>query len=255
MLFDKNNNAVFKNKYKGKSIFSLMTGPSFSSDMAAELKNKYTFSIKQIPLSHNLESTLWCCLEHPSTIPWKIWENTNILKIVSDGLWNKGYLKPINVNVPKIVYRGEEINKLQNIYYIKLNESYKSTKYLESDTITWGMSGKKVDEHGFQGRRSIMLAHFKILYWLGFKKIYLCGVDFEMTSAKPYCYDRLKTDQAIQQNNLLYETLKVRLAAIKPLFDSVGLQVFNCNPTSKLEVFPYISFQDALHDDQNMYRN
>jgi hypothetical protein len=34
---------------------------------------------------------------------------------------------------------------------------------------------------------------------------------------------------------------------LKPYFDAEGFEVYNCNPESKLELFPYVSYEDAVY--------
>ena len=34
--------------------------------------------------------------------------------------------------------------------------------------------------------------------------------------------------------------------ALKPYFDRVGFQVYNCNPDSHFQVFPYFKYEDAV---------
>lgn len=194
-------------------------------------------------------------MEKQQEMPYQIWENKELIKLVTQEVYDKGYMQPQGTG-PKPIFRMAPITTRKNVYWFKLAQKYRSETYFSDDTVQWGNDSHAVDEHGIQGRRSIMLAHFRLLHHIGFRKIYLLGVDFQMDAAKPYCYDRVKAPSACSQNNILYESLKVRLAVLYPEMLKAGLEVFNCNPNSKLEVFPYCSFEDALNDkDTCLHRN
>jgi len=242
------------NKYKDAGIFALFSGPSLSLLPLTSLKGKYTFSQKIIPVSHYM-TDFWLCMEKQMEIPWQIFEDRKLVKFFPDEFKEKGYIRPIDSNSERKVFRTESIKNTSNNYFFPLNNSYNSAEYFTQPDITWGCDGNMIDEHGLKGRRSIMLATFRLLYHLGFRRIYLCGVDFKMDHACPYCYNVSKAPAAVEQNNILYETLIIRFTALLPYFQERGLQVYNCNPDSNLKVFPFISFQDALNDNSCLHRN
>jgi len=257
LLYDKNANPALRNRFEGKSIFSMMTGPSLNDLDWQQVQGRFTFSIKKLPLTH-LVPTIWLCMEKQQDMPYQIWETKTLIKVVTQEVYDKGYMQPQGpvVEGKPPLFRMGHINQLKNMYWFKLAQAYRSDTYFTDDKIQWGMDSEKKDEHGIPGRRSIMIAHFRLLHHIGFRKIYLLGVDFNMQKEQPYCYNRKKEPGAINQNNLLYEALKVRLSALYPLMLKAGLEVFNCNPNSKLEVFPYCSFEDALNDkDTCLHRN
>ena len=250
LLFDRNANRALINRFEGRSIFSVLTGPSVNNHDLSQLKDRYTFTVKQLPITH-LKPTIWLCMEKPQIFPAEIWDDRTIIKVVCNAVYEKGYLREKNG-----IQRFEPVNKTTNIYWFKLSNSYSSEKYLTENSVQWGNNSEITDEHGIKGRRSIMFAHFRLLHYMGFKKIYLLGVDFDMQEAIPYCYDRVKTKHAVQQNNILYDTLKIRLAAIYPKLLDAGIEVYNCNPQSKLEVFPFKSYEECLNDsDSYLHRN
>lgn len=257
LLYDRNANPSLRGRFAGKSVFSMMTGPSLNSLDCQQLVDRFTFSIKALPITH-IQPTIWLCMEKPQDQSFFIWENKTIIKIVTQEVYDKGYMQPQGpiTDLRKSLFRMAHISNLKNIYWFKLAQAYKSESYFTEDKIQWGMDSEKKDEHGIQGRRSIMLAHFRLLHHLGFKRIYLLGVDFNMQKDKPYAYDRQKAPMAVANNNLLYESLKTRLAALYPLMLENGLEVFNCNPDSELKVFPYKSYKDALNDENtHLHRN
>ncbi len=71
LLFDKNANPALRGKFAGKSIFSMLTGPSLNQLNYKQLENRFTFSIKALPISH-LMPTIWLCMEKPQDQPYQI---------------------------------------------------------------------------------------------------------------------------------------------------------------------------------------
>jgi hypothetical protein len=88
-----------------------------------------------------------------------------------------------------------------------------------------------------------MLLGFRLLHYLGCPRIYLMGVDLWMTDEKPYAFDQTK-----KARNGRYSDENAMLHEIKPVLEASGCQVFNTNPTSKCDAFPYVRFEEALED-------
>jgi hypothetical protein len=91
------------------------------------------------------------------------------------------------------------------------------------------------------------------MHYLGCRRVYLIGVDFAMKPGNR----RQKGNYAFSQggagdgNNEHYRAA-VRLAEeLAPVFSERGYEVYNCNKRSRLAVFPYVSFEQALEDCRN----
>jgi hypothetical protein len=120
------------------------------------------------------------------------------------------------------------------------NEKFHAPRFLSEETINWGNHGK------WGGGRSVLLASVRILYLLGFRHIYLLGVDFEMSETKRYHFEEGRTVHAIKGNMQTYEKLQRWFSELKPHFQKAGLKVFNCNPRSRLTAFPHLPYAEAL---------
>ena len=91
-----------------------------------------------------------------------------------------------------------------------------------------------------------MLPAIRIAYLIGFRRIFLLGCDMTMDKSSHYHFEQNRHEGSISGNNKTYELLKQRFAKLRPLFEAAGLNVYNCNPDSKLEVFDHISYGDAV---------
>jgi len=89
-----------------------------------------------------------------------------------------------------------------------------------------------------------MLLGIRLLHYLGCPRVYMLGVDFNMPSKKnAYAFGQEKDPR-----NGRYHDENQMLRELKPIFDAEGFQLFNTNPESKCDVFPHVSFEDALND-------
>ena len=106
--------------------------------------------------------------------------------------------------------------------------------------MNWGNHAK------YGGGRSVMLAAMRILFLLGFRRVYLLGVDFEMTPEKKYHFTEDRHAGAIRGNMQTYQKLQDWFTELQPYFLKERFVVKNCNPTSKLTAFPFMPYEDAV---------
>ena len=133
-----------------------------------------------------------------------------------------------------------------NQYFYERGTGFDASNWLTSNRVIWG------NEPSSGSGRSTMFAAIRILYELGIRTIYLLGVDFEMAE-KSYHFDQTKDAGAARTNNSMYTILAQRFEQLKPKLDAAGLKVMNCNPQSKLKVFPFMSFDEAIGADGRVW--
>jgi len=116
-------------------------------------------------------------------------------------------------------------------------------EFLTTTYAQWGRGGNQPEAD--QPFRCIetMLLGVRLMHYLGCPKVYMVGVDFEMTDDRQYCFDQSKAAR-----NGRYKKVNAMLREIKPVLDADGFQIFNCNPKSKCDVFPFVSFDEALEE-------
>lgn len=127
-----------------------------------------------------------------------------------------------------------------NVIFFIRSDCLDIENYLSEPWVNWGNHGS------LGGGRSVMLAAFKILYYLGVRQVYLLGVDFDMGPDAFYHFTQGRSRAAIRGNRKLFQQLIMHFEKLKPVFQRAGFNVFNCNPDSKLEVFPFLSMDEAI---------
>lgn len=115
--------------------------------------------------------------------------------------------------------------------------------FLTTKHAHWGRGGKQ-DEADLPFRcLCTMLLGIRLLHYLGCPRVYMLGVDFQMTEAEQYSFG-----QTAGVRNGRYAKENAMLAELKPHFEKEGFQLFNCNPDSGCDVFPKVTFEQAFED-------
>ncbi len=221
--------------YQGRSAFLIASGPSFAQVNLELLRSPgcLTLGVNNAPRS--FRPNLWTSADPPSNFLQSIWLDPTILKFVrsenADQLlfdnqnWTDSALTPRDCPAT-VLYRS--------------NTSFRADRFLSEDSVNWGND----NEHG--GGRSVLLAALKLLYCLGIGNVFLLGVDFTMTSARPYHFDETRDSSAAHGNNRSYRILARRFEQLQPEFLRRNFHVWNCNPDSQLKAFPFLPFEEAI---------
>jgi hypothetical protein len=140
-----------------------------------------------------------------------------------------------------------KVKDMPSVFHFRRNSKFEVNEFLYQSTVNWGNEEKIIDELGNKGSRSVMLAAIRILYYLGFRRVYLLGADFKMESGKDnYAFNQDRSIFSINSNNNTYNILNSRFNALKPIFDSLNYKIFNCNKDSGLKSFPFINYETAI---------
>ncbi len=255
LLFNRDGLNIFTGDlYKGRSAFLILSGPSFGELIKGETnfndKNtsnkellKYpgfvTMSVNNSPKTFRPD--LWCIVDSPQSFMKSIWLDPKITKFV-----------PFD-HAEKRIFDNESwkemdmlVGECPNTTFFRRNEHFVPDQFLTSNTINWGEHTDSKDALGNKGGRSVMLVALRLLYHLGIRKVFLLGCDFNMDDNSKYHFEQDRSKSSQRGNNATYEILKSRFEALLPYFDKAGFKVFNCNENSRLKVFPYMPFEDAI---------
>ena len=224
--------------YRGGHAFLICNGPSFASLDRTQLNKPgiMTFGINNGPKTYR--PNFWTCVDDPVRFLKSIWLDPKITKFVPQAHFEK----PIFDNETWEVMKTR-VGECPNVIGYRRNEKFVAERFLFESSFNWG------NHKDFGGGRSVMLPALRILFLLGFRKVYLLGCDMKMTEKYAYHFDEQRSKGAVNCNMSTYDRLKSDyLPALKPVFDAEGFNVFNCNPNSELKVFPYLPFEDAIKE-------
>jgi len=225
-----------ENLYLNSSVFLILSGPSLTTYDLSKLRQPgiITFGINNSPKV--FRPNLWTCVDDPSNFMISIWKDPTITKIVpitktAHKLFDNTTWKDANV----------EVQQCPNMIYHYRNERFNADTYLTEDTINWGC------HKDYGGGRSVLLSAIRIIYLLGFRKVFLLGADFKMELGKQnYAWQQDRSKSSVNNNNNTYVQMNERFNILRPKFEQENFYVFNCLQTSGLTAFPYIPFEDAI---------
>lgn len=231
--------------YRAGAAFLIGGGPSFATVDKRKLDSVWTMTLNNSVSSYRGNAA--CMVDDPARFNYSMWVDPKIQKFIplsalEKPLWdNRALLHEGEVKhhwEPAKCVAGD----CPNVIAYRRNELFDAAKFLYEETINWGCHAK------YGGGRSVMLPALKILFLLGFRRVYLLGVDFEMAEDKKYHFSEDRPAPAIRANMETYARLKKWFSELQPHFLDEGFVVQNCNPASKLEAFPFIGFDDAIKD-------
>jgi hypothetical protein len=220
--------------YKGATAFLIAGGPSFKLLDLTKLKNCWTLGLNNSPRTYRPDA--WISVDDPSRFIRSIWVDPKIMKFVPIGavdkpLWDNYNDCPLDCNVGDV----------PNVYYFKRNSKFHANRWLWEDTLNWG----NAEDYG--GGRSVILPAIRILFLLGFRTIFLLGVDLNMSETNTYHFDEGRDKGAVNCNLNTYKRMREEyFPQLKPHFDAVGLKIYNCNEKSELKVFDHVPFEEAV---------
>ncbi len=226
---------LIESLYKNQACFLVLSGPSLNSLDLEKLKQPgiMTFGVNNSPKAFRPD--LWTSGDSPKNFMISIYKDPKITKFITyakrnstlfdNTTWKESHLK---------------VGECPNVVYHHLNSKFDPETYLTEDSVSWGR------ERGSGGCRSVMMAAMKLIYSLGFRKVFIIGADFGMAEGKKYAFDQDRTAGSMRNNNNAYKKLNERFSLLRPHFEKAGFYVFNSTPDSGLKSFDYVPFDSAV---------
>jgi len=266
MIFTQDGHNVFLgDMYRGASAFLVLGGPSILDLNLDALRQPGILTMGINNAVRTFRPNLWMCVDNPQNFILSTWVDPTITKFVPYAHAEK---KLFDSNLWK--ESDLTVGQCPNVFYYRRNEQFQAEQYLFEDTFNWGNhsnlchcghwradtkknpKAKKetvCSECGKKafGSRSVFLPAIRMMYFLGVRNLFLIGCDFKMELGKKnYHFEQDRSSGSVNGNNGSYRALARRLEELKPIFERMGFSVFNCNPNSHLDVFPKVSFKDAI---------
>ncbi len=251
LLYTRDGNPAFLgNTFHNQACFFIGCGPSLLQQDLSLLSSKgiLSFAVNNVAASL-VKPNLWCSVDDPKHFHSSIWEDPTIMKFVPQNNSGKHYLtwEKKNAMCPARHTPNTFLYNLQD------KARFDHNTFLTEKTVCWGSDKGIRDSLGLKGGRSVMLASFKIMYFLGFKRIYLLGCDFDMQHDEKkngkgltYAFQQYKKIGGCATNNACYSIISKRLKAIKPLLEKNNCKVYNCTSAPNFTPFPVMDFKEAI---------
>jgi hypothetical protein len=239
-----NENLPIKNLYKNQTCFLILSGPSLINFDLNKLQQSgiITFGVNNSPKIFRPD--LWTSGDSVQHFMISIYKDPKIKKFITYAKRNDHLFDNIKWEVSDL-----KVADCPNVVYYVLDDNFTPETYLKNDTVSWGRSR----EGG--GCRSVMLAAVRIIYELGFRKLFILGADFKMTDDKKYAFKQDRSKGSMHSNNNAYKKLNERFNALRPIFEKNNFYIFNCYKDSGLKSFDYVPFESAVKIALNNFPN
>lgn len=235
--------------YKDRHCFLICGGPSLNDFDLEQLHSPGCVTFGMNNSWSVWRPDLWVYVDQPGGFLDSCWKDPKIIKFCPVSHLEKN----LHVRKPDGSFRKSKykVKQMPSCFFFVRNERFCPQCYLDEPCVNWGGHSKYIDPMGIKGCRSVMLAAFKLIFYLGFSKVYLVGCDFEMKWKRDneqgaYAFRQFGWQSKCKGNNSAYQSLSRRFAALRPRMEARGLTVFNCTPGSKLTAFPQMSFAEAV---------
>jgi len=236
----------------GRAGFLLCGGPS-ANDLDLQLlqqRGAWTMAVNNAAGHPQCRPNAFVCSDPPAKFHHSIWLDPGIMKFVPDAklLRSRNYLRrkcedgtfePLEVRA----------DKAPNVWgFRRRNWMVPDDTFFMEDAAAWGNMDEGVKLYGERKTACTMLIAIRLMYYLGFRTIFMLGVDFRMAAGLGYSFGQARDAGAMESNNVQYDIVNDwmdRLTASGTL-DRFGLRMFNCFQHSGLRAFPYVPFDQAL---------
>ena len=229
--------------YRGSSCFLIGGGPSLLKEDVTQLYRPGIFTFGMNNSVKVVRPNMWSCVDDPARFLFSVWTDPKIMKFVPQSafrkqLWNSTFIEGKQIWQEMPIHVGD----CPNVLGFRRNDKFCAKRFLTEDTINWGC------HKDFGGCRSVMLSSLRILFILGFRRVFLVGVDLKMDEEHKYSFSEGRSPGAIKNNNHTYQRMLADyFPNLKPEFDKWGFQLFCCNKESDLcKIFPHMSYTDAV---------
>jgi hypothetical protein len=158
--------------------------------------------------------TTWVCTDLPTAFDPTLWDDPSVMKFV-----------------PARHRHLLDDGARMTLTYPETN-SFNLRRWFDDEVIRWGAS--------------TMFVAVRILLDLGVREVYLLGCDLKMDPGREYAYEWPSSPSHVAANARSYRLIQDRFRLLRPLLEAHGLQIFNCNPTSRLTAFDFCAYDQAI---------
>lgn len=172
----------------------------------------------------------WCTGDPPHYFSERVWTDPDVMKFV--GLHSRDGERPRDgAYAPKHLVRESP----NTFFFHQATNETDAEHWLFHPYISWGSTigceGGPQQLYAKGAARSSMFIGMKLLFFLGYRRIYLCGCDCTPHHHAAPAY---------------YETIIYLLNQIAQHFKRWGLQVYQTNRESFLRCFDFADFEEAV---------
>ena len=228
------------NLYYGASMFLILNGPSFGKLNHSMLDRRGILSMGVNNGACTYRPNLWIHGDPAQKFHWSIWSDPAILKFTPYHERKRMVRTASENGTPKP--GDEQVWYQPGVLCYKRRRKFDPADFLTGDFC----NGHNPEKYGGRWPHlvSTMLSAIRLCHYLGVFRVYLLGCDFYVPrEGRGFHFEERKNSSPTS-----YDGHIPYLQALKPVFDEAGFEIYNCNSTSRLETFEYVSFEHAVRE-------
>lgn len=234
--------------WRGNAGFLVCGGPSINTVDYKRLGERGICSLAINNVSGYVPVTAMTFSDPPEKFHYGVLLDPCVLKFVPKAkLRQKIRLR--NPETREFIKTEIRVRNCPSVFGYNRSSEFWADKFLTSTGATCGNNDRGVRATGGPKTINSMLLGFRLMHYLGVRRVFLLGVDFGMSGterqAGNYAFAQAGSPRG---NNSAYKVLSAWLGELAPIFAADGMEVFNCNPESRLTVFPHVPFEEALEN-------
>lgn len=223
------------------AAFLVCGGPSLNKLPYEKLRERGIVSLAVNNVAGHVPVAAWCFSDPQSKFHHGMFFDPKTITFAPIGKLKK----KVRAKLPDGTFRGTKVrvSGCPGTFGFHRKTVFDAKTFLTTPYGQWGRGGKQVEDNQPFTCLCTMLLGIRLLHYLGCPRVYMIGVDFERKEEAQYAF---KQEAGVRNGRYLNEN--AMLSELKPYFDQDGFQLFNCNPESKCDVFPKVSFDAAFQD-------
>jgi len=234
----------WENHYKGSKVFLVCGGPSLNDIDLSLLDNRGVISMAINNSWLKVNPDFWLGFDVPGRFHYDRWMDPSVMKIVPWHNRDKFLFKRVGEDIVK----SEETPKdAPNCWFLSNTATFNADTWFTERHANWGGAVEGLEPEG--GFRVTMFGALRTLYYLGFQEVYMIGCDWEMSNSEDkeaYAWEEDRAKVVRERNNNMYNWIEQVFKKLQPGFDKANFQVYNCNKNSKLSLFPFVTYEEAI---------
>lgn len=237
---------VLRDMWAPNAGFLVCGGPSTKELDLSPLRERGIVSLGINNVCGKVPVRAFLCGDPPEKFHHGIWFDPAMLKFVPE----RRLRTRVRAKMPDGTFSPTAfaVKDCPAVFGYRRDSTWDPEHFFTRQQATWGRGDAQAKA---EDKPHILFTFFiglRMMYYLGCRRVYLLGVDFEMTADRGYSFDQERWPGAIACNNNSYRLAGPMCEELLPIFQRVGYEVYNCNRQSALRAFPFVPFDEAVED-------
>jgi len=247
---DKRPTHAMRNQWAGCAAFLVCGGPSLRQIDLSFLRERGIVSLGINNVAGYAPVRAWCYSDSTHKFHHGIFFDPNIIKFVPKPRLEKNDKSRVRAKLPDGTFRwtGRHVSQCPNVFGFPRETKFFPEQFFSLPYASWGASDKHPEMNYRAKNIFTFFIGFRLLHYLGVRRVYMLGVDFKMDAAQGYAFGQARWPGAVNGNNGKYRIATGMLQELRPHFEKAGFEVYQTNPDSALRVFDYVPLATAIQD-------